>query len=475
MADAFTDMLFTHARLRPGRLATADPDGALTWSELADAVRERAAVLPSADDLETPVAGLHRTSDSQWVVDFLAMRANGITVVCFPHAVPLTSVLGQAARLSASALIREDGKVLPCSGEPADSPWWSHAALVHLTSGTTGSALGVPRSEENLLDEAADLAAALELTPSTPVLCATPLAHSFASGLFLAALSAGAPTLAVPTLRPSDIVGLAQTYQPHVACGTPHTFRVLLRGGQSQCDVLSRIAVPMVGGAPLHTELAAQWKKSVGTALVQEFGLSEGGIATVNLRDADEKPTSVGVPLAGVAIRVVDPSGKTLGPGSEGSVVIRRRGNPERYLGTADGRRDPVPIPPGHGEVEAGDIGYMDEQGALFLTGRSKTMINVAGTKVAPRAVESALMDHPSVRDATVLGLPDDRRGELVVAVVEGDPAVVEIEELATHMRTRINPLLAPRRWLVLDRLPRTASGKPDLRAIRQLLKESDA
>lgn len=472
MTDVFVEHLLGHAGARGGALAVADPGGELTWRELAAAVRDRAAALPTARDVTVPVAVLHRRGDVRWLVDFLALRHNGLTVVCFPGAIPAASVERQAAGYAATVLVTDDG----CAVHPREArgePWWRRTTLVHLTSGTTGTASGVPRGEENLLHEAGSVAEGLELTPGTPLLCGTPTAHSFAGGLFLAALVTGAPTLVLPAFDVAEAAELAARHRPHVLCGTPYVFRALLRTARSRQDVLSDIRIPLTGGAPLHAELADVWGEVTGVPLVQEYGLSEGGIATANLSHAAERPTAVGRPLPGVEVVVVRGDGTPVPAGTEGHVCVRRKDCPAHYL-TPDGDLLPIGgrVPGEDGTVDTGDLGRLDEDGLLHLTGRVKSLINVAGTKVSPRSVESALMEHPGVHDAVVVGVPDDQHGERVAAVVEADPAEVTPASLGAHMRQRVSAPLVPRLWHVLPRLPRTASGKPNVRKIRSTIDE---
>lgn len=471
MSDAFLALLAQHARYRPDRLAIADRTTELTWEQLAQAVAKRALELPSAA-VGINVAALHRPSDTDWLVDFLALRANAVTVVCFPSAIPRSSVIGQAAGFSAGAVIGLMNERLP---EPAArEPWWHRATLAHLTSGTTGTAMGVPRSEENLLDEARAVALALKLSGDRPLLCSTPVAHSFASGLFLAALSVGAPTLLLPALESSAIVSMVERYRPTTLCGTPYVFRVLLRSPRVREGALTGVDVPMVGGAALYPDLATDWLGHVGVPLVQEYGLSEGGIATLNVDHAPRNPSAVGSALPGVHISIVDGLGAGVNHGESGRIVVERRGNPRFYVGF-DGELSDIPTGTaryGTG-VDTGDLGRIDESGLLHLTGRSKTLINVAGSKVAPHVVEAALLDHPEVQDAVVLALQDEYRGEVVGAVVECESTDMTPGALATYLRHRLSPHMVPRRWLITTAAPRTTSGKPDLRAIRKCFEES--
>ncbi|MFD8009198.1 class I adenylate-forming enzyme family protein [Streptomyces sp. NPDC058955] len=468
MPDAFISLLTEHALRRPDRLAIADPNVELTWSQLAAAVAKRALELPAANSSEPPVVALHRPSDTAWLIDALALRSRGLTVVCFPPAMPRLTVARQAEAFSATALIGESSQPLPGTIRSPHA-WWREASLVHLTSGTTGTAMGVPRSEENLLDEAESVATGLELDAETPLLCGTPVAHSFASGLFLAALTVGAPTVVVPSFDSATTTDLAERYAPAVLCGTPFVFRSLLRSPRVRAGALNGVRMPMTGGAPLHADLAADWLATTGTPLVQEYGLSEGGIATVNHTHARETPAAVGRPLPGVRITVVDEHGRESDTGRTGRILITRKGNPSCYVGP-DGQL--VPVPGGSdarpGAVDTGDLGRLDDEGLLHLTGRAKTLINVAGSKVAPQTVEAALLEHPDVQDAAVIGLADATRGEVVAALVEGDPGTLRPGDLADHLRSRLSSFMVPRRWHIVPAAPRTASGKPDLHAIRQ-------
>lgn len=472
MSDVFLSLLARHALTRPDDLAVADRVASLSWTELAEAVAKRAQELPTSGT-DCPVAALHRPSDVHWLIDFLALRTNGVTVVCFPSAIPRASVVRQADGFSAHAVIGVDVDALPRTRPRA--PWWREALLAHLTSGTTGQAMGVPRGEENLLDEARSVAKALGLTADHPILCGTPVAHSFASGLFLAALTVGAPTLVQPTFEPSSIVAMVERHRPAVLCGTPYVFRSLLRSPGVRDETLAHVRVPMVGGAPLHTGLAAEWTGRVGVPLVQEYGLSEGGIVTLNLDHSLRQATAVGTALPGVRLTITDDQYAPALLGEPGRVLVERPANPTLYVG-GDGELLPIPTGAGDlaGAVDTGDIGFLDDAGLLHLTGRRKTLINVAGSKVSPRAVEAALLEHPQVADAVVVGCPDPVRGEAVAAVVEHASSDVTVQALAAHLRRRLSPYMVPRRWLITPTIPRTTSGKPDLRAIRAHFEEGD-
>jgi fatty-acyl-CoA synthase len=196
------------------------------------------------------------------------------------------------------------------------------------------------------------------------------------------------------------------------------------------------------------------------------YGLTEAASCSTILPGADipRKPGSAGLPCAHVILRVLGPSSEELGPGEVGEIVQAgptvMRGYWRRPDETAEALRD--------GWLHTGDLGTIDEEGYLFMAGRSKDMIVSGGAKVYPAEVERLLREHPSVADAAVIGIPDPDLGEAVAAVVlSGDPAL-EPEDVLAFCRGRIAEYKCPRVAFLSEMLPRNASGKilkTDLRA----------
>jgi long-chain acyl-CoA synthetase len=458
-----------HAARLPDALAVADPDTALSWQELISSVETRASQLAADPAVAASIVALHRQSDVRWVVDYLALRMLDRCVLALPAAQPATSADSSAAAAGAGGIVR-DGTSRALDGSGTD-PLPAGTQLIHTTSGTTGKARGVPRSAENIRDEAEAVASALRLGPGAGILCATPVSHSFASGLLMAALLTGAPTLLMPGFSPTALTALARRYAPAILAGTPYVFHSLTDARRPGRLTLPGLRTPLCGGAPLHEAWARQFQAATGAAICQEYGLSEGGIATVNLDASRTRPTSVGRPIRGVRIAVVDDTGRALPAGSPGRVVIDRPAQPRQYLGP-DGRLDPIPVagPAVDGPIDTGDLGYLDDVGRLYLTGRLKSLINVAGAKVDAGQLEGHLVMHPEVADAVVVGLADPYRGESVAAMVEVRPGTVTTAELVEFLRGHVAGYAQPRRWSLTEQIPRTASGKPDRHRIKRIL-----
>lgn len=457
-----------HAVRTPDGPAVITPTDSLTWRELARQVDLRAAALPDPSGASAQLVALHQPSDAQWVIDMLVLWTRGYAMLALPDALPPSAAADLATSLGALAIL--NASVGGWQMGHAGACRHVEGRLVHLTSGTTGRAKGVLRSASNLEDEAAAVAEALEFSDHRPVLMSTPVSHSFASGLLLAALMAGAPSVLMPRFDPRSLIQLATRWQPGTIAGTPYLFRMLTGAKAIRREGLPGLRFPMSGGAPLPPAWAQAWAEVAGVPICQEYGLSEGGIATVNRHRAADAPESVGAPIPRVRVQVVDTAGRPAQVGSEGRVVVDRPHNPDSYVG-ADGWSGPVPRSTGPGVrgVETGDLGRLDGHGMLTLTGRTKLMINVAGAKVSPFEVEQRLLDSPLVHDAVVTGVVDENRGEVVGALVHPTPGAT-IAALTDHLRDRLSTYAIPRQWAFTDSIPRTASGKPDRRRAKLIL-----
>jgi long-chain acyl-CoA synthetase len=310
-------------------------------------------------------------------------------------------------------------------------------------------------------EEARNVAEALAVASGDAVLCATPVYHSFAFGLLTASLHSGTPCLLMDRLAPATLLDLAERENATIIAGVPYVFQTLTALRTDRRPASLRLGVS--GGAPLPRQTGDAFRERFGAPLVQEYGLSEAGIVTLNL---DGPPESAGTPIPNVALRIVDPDKPRceLPPGVEGEVIVQRAFPPTAYDGDAEEGRE-VFTPDG---VRTGDLGRLDEDGRLTLTGRIKLMINVAGAKVAPREVEDVLLAHEGVYEAVVFGIAAEQGSEAVAAVVVLKAvAGCTAAELRAYCRQRLSAFKVPASIEIASDLPRTESGKPDLLRIR--------
>jgi acyl-CoA synthetase (AMP-forming)/AMP-acid ligase II len=299
------------------------------------------------------------------------------------------------------------------------------------------------------------------------VLCATPVYHSFASGLLLACLLTATPCLLLDRLSPAALLDLACREAATIVAGVPYVFQTLTALASSE-EARPPLRLGVSGGAPLQAETARCFRERFGAPLVQEYGLSEAGIVSLNLA-CPERTESLGTPIPNVSLRIVDPAdaSRELPAGAVGEVLVQRAFPPTAYLDHPEESRATFTD---HG-VRTGDLGCIAPEGHLTLTGRIKSMINVAGAKVAPREVEHVLLCHPAVEEAIVFGVPSPELGEAVAAVVVLNSGSITNESaLIAHCRERLSAYKVPATVHILPELPRTASGKPDVPRIRNLV-----
>ncbi|KUI45591.1 AMP-dependent synthetase [Mycobacterium sp. GA-1199] len=335
-------------------------------------------------------------------------------------------------------------------------------AVEMLTSGTTGPPKRVPlsyRSFEHTVDAAGAHygtgdAGRVRLRSGIAII-SSPLVHM--SGLFRTLLNIceGRRIALLERFRVDDFVDLVVRHRPKAVSLVPSALAMVLDAAVPP-DVFSSVQVVTSGTAPLPVDLQEAFEARYNVAVLPSYGATEfaGGVAGWNLalhREwAKTKRGSVGRPQRGREVRIVSPDDGTEMPtGTQGQIEVRTRG----------------------GEwVRTTDLGRLDEDGFLYVDGRTDDAIIRGGFKISPADVVDALRSHPAVRDAGVAGLPDARLGAVPVAAVElVDGAHVGPDELMDFLRQRLTRYQVPARLLVVDELPRTPSLKVSQPALREL------
>jgi long-chain acyl-CoA synthetase len=293
------------------------------------------------------------------------------------------------------------------------------------------------------------------------VMAVLPLFHVFGlSSVLNAAVRFGTTMVLVPRFEPGAVIDAIEGHGATIFPGVPTMYVALLNAAAEERDLTS-LRVGVSGGAAIPGEVIRAFEKRFpGTVILEGYGLSEtASTATFNISADQRKVLSVGKPVWGVQIRVVDTDDKPLPPGPDhvGEIVIRGHNvlkgyykNPEA---TAEAMRG--------GWFHTGDLGYADEDGYLFIVDRKKDLVIRGGYNVYPREVEEVLYGHPAVAEAAVIGRPDETFGEEVVAVVSLTPGrQATPEELTAFCKERMAAYKYPREIRVLQELPKGPTGK---------------
>ena len=346
----------------------------------------------------------------------------------------------------------------------------SAEALVLLTSGSTGVPKGVLLTHANGWANLQATVSAfrrdtrvgpLPDAPKPPNMIANPVSHTAGVVRLLFALYVGRGVVLLRKFDPFAAKAAIDRHGIDNLTINPTMLRMLLEQLPAESD-LGAVRYVSSGTAPLPAALREAFEARFDVPVLQAYGQTEafGGVAIESVQDVlagRRRPGSVGRPLPGVEVRIVAGDGDAPAA-EEGEIWVRTRAATTGYVG--DAAASPVDA---DGWLHTGDLGALDADGYLSITGRLKNIIICGGFNVVPEEVEAALVADERVRDAAVVGLPDERLGEIPIAVVEGEGDAADILD---DVASRLAPYKRPRRLLLVDELPRVPNGKVDLRAI---------
>ncbi len=343
----------------------------------------------------------------------------------------------------------------------ADDP-----AYIMCSSGSTGRPKRICTSHRNMLAELEAMFPAYGLADEDRHLCLLPLFHvSALYRNFLMPFCQGGAVVLCETFEQERFWPLLSRYAVNFVQVVPSILAVLADQADGP-DAQARRSLKYIGtaSAPLSPKLLERFEARFGIPVVQGFGLTEltCGITLNETDPARRKVESVGRPLSVNEVRIMDESGRFLPPGEEGEVVVRGDNVMLGYLGP-DGR---PAAPLSDGWFHTSDLGHLDADGFVYLTGRKSDIINRGGHKISPVEVEKALMQHPAVKDVVVIGLPHEMLGEDAVAcVVRNTGAALGATELLHFAQEKLPAFKVPTSFHFLDKLPRTGPGKINRRA----------
>ena len=496
LSDAFAAYLREELALAPGaRVAVQLPNG-LAYPVAAFGVIKAGCVLVNTNPLYTPSEMRHQFCDSGAealvITELFADKLDAlvgqtpvrhVVVASVPELFPavprgivravqrwwsraLPPVRVPHARFMA-AVAKGREHLARLDGAAAVRGWWQAVApdataVLQYTGGTTGVAKGAQLSHRNLLSNIAQIRAmgASHIEPGREcVLTALPLYHVFAfTANLLSFYDAGARNVLIPSPRPVQNLQRAIENTPVTwITGVNTLFNALLNEEWFVAFPPRRLKAAIAGGAALHHAVAERWEQVTGTRIAEGYGLTETSpVVTFNPLSGPRRPGSIGIPVPGTDVRLVDDAGRPVPAGEPGELVVR---GPQVMQGYWNQPAETALVLE-DGWLRTGDVAVMDPDGFFTIVDRKKDLILVSGFNVYPNEVEDAVSRLDAVMEAAVVGIPDARSGEAVrVYVVRRDPGLTT-EQVIAHCRTVLTDYKVPRSVVFRDELPKTPIGK---------------
>ncbi|MFQ5451650.1 MAG: class I adenylate-forming enzyme family protein [Nitrospinaceae bacterium] len=485
------ERIFHHVTACPDKIALVREKEVISYGELGERIRVSASVLKAAGVHPGDRVILAAENSPAFVYGYLATHAlSAIAVPVDPQSTDATleflvrevepKAIFTARKFDSPSLrVRGIEELSSANGEggnealtpPGPSP--RDAADILYTTGTTGKPKGVVLTHGNILSAAENINAFIGNHASDRELLPLPLSHSFGLGrLRCNLLAGGGLVLANGFLFVGEIFELMKQWRTTGFCFVPSGLAVLFQlSGDQIGEFADQLKYIEIGSAPMprdHKERLLRLLPS--TRICMHYGLTEASRSSfIDFNRSGDKLESAGTPSPNVEIQIVGDCGQSLPPGQTGRIHIRGPHVMQRYWNQPELTRETLM----DGWLRTEDIGYLDEEGFLFLEGRETDLVNVGGRKVAPKQVEDALNQHPDITDCACLGVPDPNglSGESVQAflVSDQDPHCKPSKrDLTVFLRRFLEPYKIPADFVWVDAIPKTRSGKIQRRRLAE-------
>jgi long-chain acyl-CoA synthetase len=333
-------------------------------------------------------------------------------------------------------------------------------AVILYTSGTTGKPKGAELTHSNLLINCSVVVPRLAPLSGDDVALATlPLFHSFGQTVIQNAfIAAGATFTLLPRFTAEDAFRIMERDNVTLFAGVPTMYFALLHyEAKDEPPDISTLRYCFAGGAPLPVEVLKAFEKKFKVDILEGYGLSETSpVASFNMPDRPRKAGSIGYPVWGVEMAILDENDEEVSDGERGEICIRGHNIMKGYLGRPEATAEAMK----NGWFHSGDIGIRDEDGSFRIVDRVKDMILRGGFNVYPREVEEVLYGHPDITEAAVVGVPHDSHGEEVKAVVVSNNAALDADAVIAYCKESLAAYKYPRIVEFMDELPKGPTGK---------------
>jgi long-chain acyl-CoA synthetase len=469
--------LFTHAGRQPQQTAIIDDQGRYTYQQLAGMAAGLGTYL--ASQTRQPRVGLLLPPGAGFVGTFYGALLAGKAAVPINYLLSGSEVAHIirdsgidtvvtapifAPRLAGLPLKVIDLSTLPLNASPPairfPIPSGDDTAVLLYTSGTSGLPKGVVLTYGNLQSVVDAAIQHVGLQNQHTFLGLIPLFHSLGiTGTMLAPVQMGATAVYVARFKPAAVLSAIRENPDTIVLGVPSMFAALLRLKEGRPEDFAHVYALISGGEPLPAAVREGFAQRFGVPVYEGYGLTETGAVVALNTPASNRTGSVGKPLPGVEVRIVNDAGDAIADGQVGEIWLK---GPMVMKGYHALPEETAAAMSADGYFRTGDLGTVDADGFLYITGRAKDLIIVSGEKVAPRQVEEVLLRHPAVAEATVVGKRDPVRGEVVVAFVipreDSTPSSAELRDFGRAQG--LTGWQLPREIFIVLDFPRSPTGK---------------
>ena len=465
------------AQANRSRTALIDEDRSWTFGELAEESDAIATLL--REQVAGDTVGVLLLNSRQYVTTLLGVWKAGKTPVPLNYLLPpqelayiikdsgmsalVTSQFFAQAVAAIKPLFGEKGVILmadapdfpPKTGKPPEATYRDPALYLY-TSGTTGKPKGVVLTHRNLATNVDSCQQAGGFDHRDSFLCLLPFFHTYAiTGTILLPLLNGSKMVLVDRFQPLKVMKLIEDHAISVFLAIPSMYRVL---AHSEGDFdLKSVRFPISGGEPLPVAVAEAFEKRFGVPIFEGYGQTEASpVISLNV-PSGRKMGTVGRALPGVEIAIWDEQKSPVGEDVVGEIMVRAASVMEGYYNLPEETSKTIT----RDWLHTGDLGKMDAEGFVTITGRKKDLIISAGENIYPREIEEVLVQHPKVKEVAVIGVKDEVRGEVPKAfVIARDGMTVDEKELRQFCRENLAGYKVPRHFAIVPDLPRTPTGK---------------
>jgi long-chain acyl-CoA synthetase len=455
--DARTDALaagFADLGIKPGEVVSVFLPNCLEFLEAWWGIIKAGGVLGPVNPAYVGPEASYVISHSEAVAVVTDARGAGIIE---PHREELSGVRKVIS-------IDEGGDVLlselATTGKPVPEPGRGRDDLASIlyTSGTTGKPKGAMLTHGNLLVNTTQAAELVPLGPGERVGMLLPLFHANAQVVTtLIPMMIGCEVMMWDKFSASKFWQTVAEKQPVTISAVPTILAAVLNAPNAP-DKGNSLRYVICGAAPLSVELLNAFQDKFGIRILEGFGMTETAcVASINPFYGERKVGSIGLPLRGQEMRIIDEDGGQAETNAYGEIIVKGPNVMAGYLKNPDATADSIR----DGWLHTGDIGYVDEDGYFYIVDRTKDMIIRGGENIYPREIEEVIYEHAAVLEVAVIGVPHEVRGEEVLAVVALKPGMeLDVEELTAFAAARLAKYKLPARFELHDELPKTPTGK---------------